>query len=469
MSLKDKLALIELLEAKVYQEGRRKYYRTFLEDNRNGYAKHIHFFDDGSKYRQRAFLAGNRTGKTYSGAFEMTCHLTGIYPIWWQGKIFDEPVKAWVVGKSSETVRDTTQAELIGGPGHLGEGMIPGNLIEKITSTAQRADIVTVTHISGGTSTLGFKSDSAGRASFEGTAMDVIWMDEEISIEVYLECLMRTTTTNGIIFTTFTPLKGLTDLVLSLIVDGNLDTPKPGISITTCSWDDVPHLTDEVKAEMLAALPPHQRLARSAGIPQLGSGVIYPIDPASYIIAPMEIPKHWLRINSLDVGWNRTACCFAAIDPEEGTIYIYSEHYQGAAEPIVHAHAIMSRGKEILTIIDSAAHGRSQIDGNNLYSMYQDLGMNLTNANKSIETGIYAVWELFSAGKIKIVGSCTNLLSELKTYRRDESGKIVKSNDHLMDALRYLIMGRDAARPLVPKQVDPTQYNVVSAQYRRSF
>ena len=469
LSITDKITLITLLEAKAYVESRRKFFRTFPDDNRSGYSKHISFFNDGSTYRQRAFLAGNRTGKTYSGAYEMTCHLTGIYPDWWTGKRFDVPIKAWVVGKSSDTVRDTTQAELLGGPGHIGEGMIPGNLLGRVTSTAQRADIVTVLHVSGEYSTLGFKSDSAGRSSFEGTAMDVIWMDEEISIEVYLECLMRTTTTGGIIFTTFTPLKGLTDLVLSLIEDGNLDTPKAGISITTCSWDDVPHLSSEVKAEMLAALPPHQRLARSAGIPQLGSGVIYPIDPTSYIISPFEIPKHWLRLNSLDVGWRKTACTFMAINPDDGTIYVYSEHYVGEAEPIIHATAIKSRGDNLPTVIDSAAHGRSQHDGQNLFSMYKDIGLNLFNANKAVETGIYMVWELFSAGKLKIFANCTNLLSELKTYRRDESGKIIKSNDHLCDCLRYGIMTREHAKSTIPKVVDHSSYNVVSTQYRRSI
>ena len=32
----------------------------------------------------------------------------------------------------------------------------------------------------------------------------------------------------------------------------------------------------------------------------------------------------------------------------------------------------------------------------------------------------------------------TNLLAEYRIYRRDEKGKIVKSMDHLMDAMRYL-------------------------------
>jgi hypothetical protein len=33
-----------------------------------------------------------------------------------------------------------------------------------------------------------------------------------------------------------------------------------------------------------------------------------------------------------------------------------------------------------------------------------------------------------------------NWLSEFRIYRRDEKGRIIKQNDHLMDTTRYLIM-----------------------------
>lgn len=469
MPLNDKVTLLEMLEKKKYIESRRKSSRMFnTPENRAAYHKHCDFFAAGATYRTRAFLAGNRCGKSEAGAFEVSCHATGIYPDWWTGRKFDEPVKIWVVGRTGETIRDTVQVALLGNPGQWGTGAIPGDKLDKITKNNSRADIVTVKHASGGLSYIGFKSNDAGRVSFEGTSQHVIWCDEEVDLPIYMECVTRTMTTDGIILTTFTPLKGLTDLILSLIKDGNLESPQSGVNITTCTWDDVPHLTTEAKAEMLALLPPHQRLARSAGIPQLGSGVVYPIDPESYKINPFEVPKHWLRINALDVGWKFTAAVFGAINPEDGMLYIYSEHYVSAEEPLIHAKSIKLRG-DILTIIDSAAHGRSQVDGRNLFDMYQDHGLRLVNANKSVEAGIYAVWELFSAGRLKIFSNCLNTLSELKTYRRDEQGKIIKSNDHAMDSLRYLIMGRDDAHSLIPKVIDQGNYNTVSAQHRRLF
>jgi hypothetical protein len=42
--------------------------------------------------------------------------------------------------------------------------------------------------------------------------------------------------------------------------------------------------------------------------------------------------------------------------------------------------------------------------------------------------------------RLFVFNSLQNWLSEFRIYRRDEKGKIVKQNDHLMDATRYLIV-----------------------------
>ncbi len=41
-------------------------------------------------------------------------------------------------------------------------------------------------------------------------------------MDIYSECLLRTMTTNGVIILTFTPLQGLTELVLSFLPGGRL-------------------------------------------------------------------------------------------------------------------------------------------------------------------------------------------------------------------------------------------------------
>lgn len=226
-------------------------------------------------------------------------------------------------------------------------------------------------------------------------------------------------------------------------------------------WDDVPHLTEHVKKEMLAALPPHQRDARSKGIPQLGSGAIYPVPESDIIVNDFEIPIHWPRAYGMDVGWNRTAAVFVAWDHESDIVYVYSEHYRGQAEPSVHAQAIKARGEWIHGVIDPASRGRSQHDGAQLIETYKALGLDLEFADNSVETGIYKVWERLSSGRLKVFGTCQNFLTEYRLFRRDDNGRIVKKNDHLMDCVRYLIMsGLDRARVKpVDKSIQSEYYN----------
>jgi hypothetical protein len=243
------------------------------------------------------------------------------------------------------------------------------------------------------------------------------------------------------IMLTFTPLFGVTDIVRDFL---NQQEGETGKFVIQATWDDVPHLTPAAKAELLASIPPYQREARSKGVPQLGSGAIYQVAESDVVVTDFKIPDYFPRGYGLDVGWNRTAGIWGAKDPDSGVITLYSEHYVGQAEPILHAQAIKGRGDWIPGVIDPAAGGRSQIDGAQLIEIYRQCGLNIEPAINAVESGIYQVWQLMSSGKLKVFRSLGNWLSEFRLYQRDQDGKIVKQNDHLMDAMRYLITsGRD--------------------------
>jgi hypothetical protein len=211
-------------------------------------------------------------------------------------------------------------------------------------------------------------------------------------------------------------------------------------AVIQAAWEDVPHLTEQAKKELYDSYPPHVRDARTKGIPQLGSGAIYPVPESDILIADFEIPVHYPRVYALDVGWNRTACLWAARDNETGVVYLYSEHYKGQAEPVIHAQGIKARGDWIPGVIDPASRGRSQFDGEKLIETYRQLGLILTPSKNAVEAGIYETWQLLANGKMKVFKSLVNWLMEFRIYQRDEKGKVVKSNDHLMDCMRYLTL-----------------------------
>lgn len=183
-------------------------------------------------------LAANRVGKTEGvGGYEVALHATGRYPDWWPGKTYTEnSVRVWVAGDTSNTVRDILQQKLLGPIGEFGTGLIPKRSIERVTwkrNVPEAVQDVYIHHSSGGRSVLTFKSYDQQRESFQGTEQDVILLDEEPPIGIYAECLLRTMTTHGLILCTFTPLLGLSDVVLSFLPGGKLPAsqataPHPG-------------------------------------------------------------------------------------------------------------------------------------------------------------------------------------------------------------------------------------------------
>jgi phage terminase large subunit-like protein len=195
---------------------------------RSKYAKHMEFLAAGAKYRERCAMMANRVGKTFSlGGYETSCHLTGLYPKWWEGKRFENPISAWAAGDTYETTRDIVQITLLGevtyrGSSKImdGRGMIPGHLLGRCSwrsGVQDLVDTIVVRHVSGGNSFLGLKSYDQGRRAFQGTGRHVIWFDEEPPMEVYGEALIRTATVGGILMLTFTPLLGLSDVVQSFL------------------------------------------------------------------------------------------------------------------------------------------------------------------------------------------------------------------------------------------------------------
>lgn len=227
------------------------------------------------------------------------------------------------------------------------------------------------------------------------------------------------------------------------------------------SWEDVPHLSEEAKAALRASYPEYQRDARTKGIPQLGAGAIYPVPESEILIDPFDIPPYWPRGYGLDVGWNRTAAVFGAVDRETtpATIYLYSEHYRGHAEPSVHAAAIHNRGAWMRGAIDPAARGRGQKDGDQLWQSYMDLGLHIVKAINAREAGIFEVWQALSQGRLKVFRTLQAWLAEYRLYRRDEHGEIVKENDHLMDATRYLVMTLEQIAGVDPNYLSKMGHN----------
>jgi phage terminase large subunit-like protein len=208
-----KAEFISLLEERKRRKDRRK-----LTEYRP-YAKQRDFHGKGLTDRERLLMAANQVGKTFCGAAEAAIHLTGQYPEWWTGRRWDRPVRAWGGSKTGEVTRDGVQRYLIGEPkdeSQWGTGAIPGDCLldwGRRQGVADALDNAIVRHVSGGTSTLGFKSYDQGRQKWQSETLDFVWFDEEPPMDIYMEGLTRTNATGGMTFITFTPLLGMSDVV----------------------------------------------------------------------------------------------------------------------------------------------------------------------------------------------------------------------------------------------------------------
>lgn len=217
--------------------------------------------------------------------------------------------------------------------------------------------------------------------------------------------------------------------------------------IVNAGWRHSPHLDEEDMKQILEGTPPHLVEARSEGKPTLGSGSVYPINERQFVVEGVELNDNWRRWYAMDFGWNATAACWFAHDTAADVIYIYDCYKQGKQEPELHAAHISYRDIKkppikLRGVCDPAGRGRQQADGKQILKIYRDAGLDLVPADNDVESGIAQVWSRLSSGRLKVIwnSNTEELLKEYRKYRRDDHGKIVKKDDHLMDALRYGIV-----------------------------
>jgi hypothetical protein len=209
-------------------------------------------------------------------------------------------------------------------------------------------------------------------------------------------------------------------------------------------------LSDDEKRKILQGVAPWELQARKSGIPGHGVGAVYPIAESQMLIAPFEIPIHWPRSYGMDPGWNCTAVIWFAwdidhpyVDRDGNTRYpavAYDEYYLGQEHPAIHVAAINLRGKWVPGVIDPAAEKARGPDGELLIEAYRNLGLNVYKADNAVQSGILTCWDCLSTQKLRVFNTLIHWAKEVRLYRRDEKGAIVKQNDHLMDAMRYNVM-----------------------------
>lgn len=424
--------------------------------------------------RERLLKAGNQVGKTWSAGFEHAMHLTGRYPDWWAGAVFDEPTIGWAASETSQGTRDTVQRILLGQVGSWGTGAIPKDAIKEIKRAAHgvpdAVETVLVKHggggdVQAGTSRITIKTYDQGRLRWQGETLDFVWFDEEPPEDIYFEGLTRTNARGGIVTLTFTPLKGMSEVVRRFLQE------KPaGTVVTNMTIHDAAHYTPEQREAIIATYPAHEREARINGTPTLGSGRIYQHADEAVAESQIAIPAHWPRIASMDFGWDHpTAVVWLAWDRDSDTVHLYDAYGAREQTPMVHSIAIKARGEWIPMAWPHDGLQHEKGTGDELKKQYLKYGVKMlakqaTHApdttvgqkegegGNSVELGITELNERILTGRFKVAKHLNDWFEEYRLYHRKD-GKIVKLNDDFMDATRYgLMMLRHAKVQAVPQR-----------------
>lgn len=466
---KPTLEELRKIEKALLEIGRRKveHAKAFFQP----YPLQQDFLDGGIAHTERLFMAGNRVGKSQTGAFEMACHLTGEYPDWWLGRRFNRPIKAWAACDTGINVRDVAQSKLCGPYGDLsrqGHGMIPKSAVnwEKDISLARGVtdlyDTVFVKHISGGKSTLTFKTYEQGRKKWQGEAVDVIWFDEEPEEDIYSEGITRLAPTrsgeqSGIAYMTFTPLQGKSKVVCRF-----LDKPSLDRGVYRMGLDDAPHIDEAEKVKMLERYLPHEREARRRGAPMLGSGQVFSTPPDEFRIPAFPYPRHWRYIWGVDFGIDHP---FAAVllghDMDNDVLYVMSCYRAESQTPLQHCAAMKpalgGRGDKVPFAWPQDGWQRREFEGalTPTADIYRKHKMTVLSTHAQFPDGSNSTWagildmrERFASGRLKVFDTQTEWFTEYGEYHMKD-GQIVKLRDDLMSATRVGIMAKRYARSVL--------------------
>lgn len=438
------------------------------------YAKQREFHAKGAIFRERLLMAGNKLGKTFSAGFETMFHATGLYPDWWEGYRFPRQNRWWAGSVTSELTRDGMQRILLGNIGRWGTGCIPKDRIVEIKrarGVPDAVETVLVRHINGEVSQITFKAYSDGREAWQAEDLDGIWFDEEPPNDIYIEGITRTNNTGGPVYLTFTPLLGMSEVVMRF-----LEHSHPDRNVTNMTIEDVEHYSDEQKRKIMESYPPHEREARAMGVPMLGSGRIYPIAESVIREEPLEaVPAHWPQLIGLDFGWEHpTAAVHLAYDSGADCIHLVRCYRQKEATPLMHAAAIRPWGATWIPVAwphDGYQHDKGS--GKQLAQTYRDLEIAMLTEHaqfpdkrgNGVNDGIMEILQRMQTGRFKVASTCGEWFEEFRMYHRKE-GKIIKERDDMLDATRYGVMMLRCALPAEWMPPKPDRYQRRYARQR---
>lgn len=409
----------------------------------------------------KAFLGGNRSGKTTAGilddliqAVDRDCLPEQLLAF----KKWDPPFHCRII------VPDFTST-------------LEGVVFEKLREWAPKGQLVggafdkaydkTLRKLSfKNASTFDFLTFEQDLDKFGGAAKHRIHYDEEPPHAIRKESMMRLIDYGGDELFTMTPLVGMSwmfDEVWEPHTKGTLDEA----TVVVVDMDDNPFLDEKTKARALKGLSSEERKARKSGRFVHFAGMVYPeYSPSRHVLPERAVgecvPQGAKVYVGIDPGMRiMAAVLFTYLTPEDRLVVFDELALQGHnVEQVCDAIKLVNlkhakhvgSGKVPLQpqwyVIDPAARNVNHQTGRSDQMEYTTHGIVTIAGQNSVTAGINRVKERLENDRLLITANCTELLSEFRRYRwktptrgeNDPKEQPVKTDDHLLDALRYVVM-----------------------------
>ena len=413
--------------------------------------------ENGKLAKVRGLMAANQIGKTLGEGAEVGgYHATGEYPEWWKGHRVNKNPLIICSGVNSYTTRDLIQKELLGTTDKddkdlLGTGWIPKHLIHKIDrkpGIPGACEKIYVKRNDGmELSTIHLLGYEDGPQKFMGKRVDYGWCDEEPPVDVWAQMVRGTIATDGALAITYTPEKGMTQLVYRLLHE----CPK-NYALMNATWEDAPHITKERREELLAEMMPYEREMRSQGQPVVGDSMIFPI-PDDKISCERIKTDGFYFMMGIDFGGDHPfAVVKIAYHPESKKAYLVDSHKERRLTISQESSIIRKMGGDKIPV--AYPHDGNKLDkqsGKPIADLYRAEGVNILercfsnppepfkaehSGGQGVEHGLKKLYWDMTEGRFHVQEDQSDWFKEKGSYHKKD-GQVVRLVDDLMSATRY--------------------------------
>jgi len=196
---------------------------------------------------------------------------------------------------------------------------------------------------------------------------------------------------------------------------------------------------DDVIAQYLSSDPRTWATQRLLLAPSLGNLVYPEFDKAVHVKPPPLLVSDWQIEAGVDWGYQNPACILVVARSPQGAYFVVDEWYEKKRVPgEIKSVAQGLARKWNIRCFHCGADEPGQI------ADWTRSGLNAKKSSSKVEVGITKIRSLLKDARgracLFVSPVCKNLIREFSLYHY-ENNKIVKENDHALDALRYCLTG----------------------------